>query len=68
MKNSDRRKFVKATTIAGLGLGLVGGVSNIYGKTTVGNKGKRIGMIGLDTGHCMSFTKKLNDPLVGDKY
>ena len=68
MKNYDRRNFIKKSTIAGLGLGLVGGVSNIYGKTAVGNNGKRIGMIGLDTGHCMSITKKLNDPLSGDKY
>ncbi len=31
-------------------------------------KGKRIGMIGLDTGHSVAFTKALNDPLAGDKY
>ena len=68
MNNSDRRKFIKKTTIAGLGLGLAGGFYKVYGKTIVGNKGKRIGMIGLDTGHCMSFTKKLNDPLAGNKY
>jgi len=68
MKKSDRRNFIKKTTIAGLGLGLAGGVSSLYGNTPFGNKGKRVGMIGLDTGHCMSFTKALNDPLAGDKY
>jgi len=68
MKHSDRRNFIKKSTIAGLGLGLGGSVSFIYGKTQVGNNGKRIGMIGLDTGHCMSFTKQLNDPMAGDKY
>ncbi len=25
-------------------------------------------MIGLDTGHCVAFTKSLNDPLAGDTY
>jgi len=31
-------------------------------------KGKRIGMIGLDTGHCMDFTRIFNAPGAGDKY
>jgi len=31
-------------------------------------QGKRIGMIGLDTGHCMDFTKAFNAPDAGDKY
>jgi predicted dehydrogenase len=30
--------------------------------------GKRIGMIGLDTGHCMAFTQLFNAPDAGDKY
>ena len=33
MKHSDRRNFIKKSTIAGLGLGLGGSVSLIYGKT-----------------------------------
>jgi predicted dehydrogenase len=31
-------------------------------------KGKRIGMIGLDTGHSVAFTKALNDPLAGNRF
>jgi hypothetical protein len=53
--------------MVGLGLGLVGKVSGVFGQTEP-DKGKRIGMIGLDTGHCVAFTKSLNDPLAGDKY
>lgn len=53
--------------MAGLGLGLAGNVSAIF-KGPELQKGKRIGMIGLDTGHSVAFTKSLNDPLAGDKY
>jgi hypothetical protein len=31
-------------------------------------QGKRIGMLGLDTGHCMAFTQTFNAPDAGDKY
>jgi hypothetical protein len=31
-------------------------------------QGKRIGMIGLDTGHCMAFTRAFNAPDAGDRY
>lgn len=69
MKNiNNRRRFIKNTTIAGLGLGLaanVYGVDQGQGKVP---KGKRIGMIGLDTGHSVAFTKSLNDPMADDKY
>jgi predicted dehydrogenase len=65
MNNRDRRSFIKKTGMAGLGLGLVGSASGIFSGV---EKGKRIGMIGLDTGHCVAFTKTLNDPLADDKY
>ena len=68
MKKSERRDFVKKTITASLGLGLMGGLHNIYGKTTNESKGKRIGMVGLDTGHSVSFTELLNDDSAGDKY
>jgi len=64
---SDRRSFIKKTGMAGIGLGLAGKVSGIVNLAEP-EKGKRIGMIGLDTGHCVAFTKSLNDPLAGDTY
>lgn len=67
MNNTDRRSFIKKTAMASLGLGLVSTASGIYERTGK-EKGKRIGMIGLDTGHSVAFTKALNDPLAGDKY
>ncbi len=63
----DRRSFIKTTTMAGIGLGLVANASGIF-YPTKSDKGKRIGMIGLDTGHCVAFTKSLNDPQAGDTY
>lgn len=67
MKSTDRRSFIKKTAMASMGLGLAGSASGIYEKQGL-KKGKRIGMIGLDTGHSVAFTKTLNDPLAGDKY
>lgn len=67
MKSSDRRSFIKKTAIAGVGLGLAGSASGISTGAEVA-KGKRIGMIGLDTGHSTAFTNSLNDPLAGDRY
>lgn len=68
MKKSDRRDFMRKTVTASIGLGLVGGLHTIYGNTSKAVKGKRIGMIGLDTGHCISFTELLNDDAAGDQY
>jgi hypothetical protein len=67
MMNNDRRSFIKLTGIVGLGLGLAGRVSAIPGSLDV-EKGKRIGLIGLDTGHCVAFTRSLNDPLAGERF
>lgn len=67
MNKSDRRSFIKKTGMAGIGLGLAGQVSGIFNQAEPDN-GKRIGMIGLDTGHCVAFTKSLNDPMAGDTY
>jgi len=65
MKSPDRRDFIKKTAIAGIGISLAG---NSFGWAKNAEKGKRIGMIGLDTGHSTAFTKSLNDPLAGDTY
>ncbi len=67
MDSSDRRSFIKKTTLASLGLGLASGVAGISTGPEVA-KGKRVGMIGLDTGHSAAFTKSLNDPSAGDRY
>ena len=67
MNHSNRRSFIKKTAMASLGLGLAGSASGINERQEL-EKGKRIGMIGLDTGHSVAFTKTLNDPLAGDKY
>lgn len=66
MKN-DRRSFIKTTGLATVGLGLAGSVSAFPRKLDV-EKGKRVGLIGLDTGHCVAFTRSLNDPDAGDRF
>jgi predicted dehydrogenase len=65
MDNTNRRNFLKRTAIAGVGIVLAG---NVFGFSKGVEKGKRIGMIGLDTGHSAAFTKSLNDPNAGDTY
>jgi len=65
MDNIDRRSFIKKTAVASFGIGLAG---STFGWTKSVEKGKRIGMIGLDTGHSVAFTKSLNDPNAGDAY
>jgi predicted dehydrogenase len=65
MDNTNRRNFIKKSAIAVIGIGLAG---SSFGWVKNVEKGKRIGMIGLDTGHSPAFTKSLNDPLAGDKY
>ena len=65
MESPDRRNFIKRTAIAGIGISLAG---NALGWVKNAEKGKRIGMIGLDTGHSTAFTKSLNDPNAGETY
>lgn len=67
MKPNSRRKFVKSTMIAGIGLGIIHGPGDTYGIPASGS-GKKIGMIGLDTSHCIAFTKSLNSPDAGDEF
>lgn len=69
-KTFDRRNFLKSTAVAGLGMGLhLSGPSAFAGqKTAVAQKGKRIGMIGLDTSHSVAFTRTFNDEKAGPEY
>lgn len=55
----NRRKFIKTTAVAGLGLGLMGKASPLFAKGHV-PPGKRVGIIGLDTSHSVEYTKVLN--------
>ncbi|MDC6386552.1 gfo/Idh/MocA family oxidoreductase [Flagellimonas taeanensis] len=53
-----RRNFVGTTLLAGLGLGLTEVAGSPLFKMM--GKGKRVGIIGLDTSHAPAFTKMLN--------
>lgn len=68
MKNTNRRNFIKNSTVVGLGIGM--GVTPFNFQPDFKNykKGKRIGLIGLDTGHSVAFTKSINDSMAGDKF
>jgi len=63
----NRRKFVSTSVIAGAGLAFV---SNNVSASSHNNltEGTRIGIIGLDTSHCIAFTKALNDPKAGPEF
>lgn len=68
MLYNSRRRFIKNTAVAGVGLGLS---TSIYGNVKDLERvpeGKRVGMIGLDTGHSVAFTSSLNNPEAGNKY
>jgi predicted dehydrogenase len=68
---NNRRDFIKKTALTGFGLGIAGSTAAMYEGTKREkgiNKGKRIGMVGLDTGHSEAFTRSLNDPQAGDKF
>lgn len=69
MAQSDypRRKFIKATALAGAGIVTQAKFSNLFGKTKP-SSGGRIGVIGLDTEHGPHFAKILNDPSAGNKF
>ncbi len=59
--NQTRRKFLKLAAIAGAGAGLSGVINPVFAQSlTKVEKGKRVGIIGLDTSHAIAFTKTLN--------
>ena len=57
-KSKSRRNFIRTTTSSALGLSILS-TAVLNAKAQV-PKGKRIGMIGLDTSHCIAFTKEFN--------
>jgi hypothetical protein len=68
-KTFDRRKFLKATAAAGLGVGFSAAHAAPPGLSYPDvPKGKRIGMIGLDTSHSVAFTKTFNDEQASSEY
>ena len=72
-KTFDRRNFLKSATVAGMGVGLTLPNYTALGSAQtrahgVGQAGKRIGIIGLDTSHSVAFTKTFNDENAGPAY
>jgi len=65
---TNRRNFIRKAAYATLGMSLLSRNMIFANKTGMVQEGKRIGMIGLDTGHCMDFTRIFNAPDAGDKY
>lgn len=57
---SNRRGFIKAAALSGVGLTIAG--LDVFGRSipTHDVAGKRVGIIGLDTSHSVAFTKALN--------
>jgi predicted dehydrogenase len=68
MKKSatSRRNFIKNVSFAGMSIGLAQNVNSLFGKQIA--KGKRIGIIGLDTSHSIEFAKIINNPAAGPEF
>ncbi|MDP2337676.1 MAG: Gfo/Idh/MocA family oxidoreductase [Bacteroidota bacterium] len=60
----SRRDFIKTSAITGTGIALS---TSLFAQIN-SNNGLRIGMIGLDTSHCIAFTKTLNDSAAGESF
>jgi len=67
--SSPRRNFIKKATLAGLGIALTDSLLPFSAKANFKFEGKkRIGIIGLDTSHCVAFAKALNASDAGPEY
>lgn len=66
-KSISRRNFVCTSAIAGAGLAFT---SSPVSANKSGNpaEGTRVGIIGLDTSHCIAYTKALNNPNAGPEF
>ncbi|MCE1197356.1 MAG: Gfo/Idh/MocA family oxidoreductase [Marinilabiliales bacterium] len=67
MKKWVRREFISRTSAVGVGLGLIS-PDLVLGSNTNPTEEKRIGMIGLDTSHCVAFATALNGENGSEKY
>ncbi|PTX18879.1 putative dehydrogenase [Pontibacter mucosus] len=65
---TNRRLFLKSATLASLGLGLSLSPLAALAQDPKPQKGKRIGIIGLDTSHSIAFTKTFNASDAGPEY
>jgi hypothetical protein len=63
-QNSNRRKFIQTSLLAGAGLSLTNNVTSAF-RYSGAAAGKRVGMIGLDTSHVIAVTNALNNPKDG---
>jgi len=59
----NRRNFIKTTATGTIGLSLM--TTNAIWTEAKPVEQKRIGMIGLDTSHCIAFTKEFNASVAG---
>ncbi len=67
MKNKfNRRHFVKTAAIGGISIGLAERLNPLFSKSA--SKGRNVGIIGLDTSHCIAFTQALNSPDAGPEF
>jgi predicted dehydrogenase len=62
MMTTNRRNFIKRTAMAAVAFGFAHNSARSAAQAAKTDKGKRIGMIGLDTGHSKEFAKSLNAP------
>lgn len=60
INDMSRRGFIKTTAMASLGIGVLGTNPSFLDSQAKTLKGKRVGIIGLDTSHSIAFTKSLN--------
>ena len=65
---TNRRSFIRKAAYATLGMSLMSHNMMATKPAGMAAEGKRIGMIGLDTGHCVDFTRIFNASDAGDKY
>jgi len=56
MNSYNRRLFIKAAVVSGVGMHLIDGIPAFAQQPS----GKKVGIIGLDTSHSVAFTKALN--------
>jgi predicted dehydrogenase len=66
MNKFSRRDFVKTASIGGISVGMAGKLDLISG--SVGSERVKVGIIGLDTSHCIAFTKALNSADAGPEF